>query len=1406
MADQRCSIEKQVFEISLASKENVHQLQNRISRLANDRLSARMEAYFNEVIPENQLLLIDQLSVDIGEVKWDDLEEEIEEKFMKALETELSAKLLQLSRPGAYGTSPARSTSLLAGKSDLLEHFLLTGTLPWWSRSFSGTSMETLVEDLFRNDAAKLKALILRIGEQEHVRQRIVYQFNEDTIKTIIKAVEQTEAAYIFQSQLDIAAVQKKEQVVKAGEQEFRDATWLFILNYLLTDQGSEFSRKLFIKSNLSQIATRYNASYHDILLVFYNALNNVENKHEYESLQKFIREIFMEDPELVSQAYDAGKKPLAFRGSRHGKMVNTELLEYFLAFGTLPYEFEQTDSKTLMHIFLETARAKPGALRKAMYKRNQSYLTNDQLYQILGTQGLKELTALLFPIEGSMISSVLGSIQSLQHTYPFISKENNELHAAMWQVVFDTLMMPSANSFSETTFIHLLIDGLETKFGTRHFQIWRSIHESLSHIATGTESSSTARIAQVVKAAVAVAQTNDEPGRRSLPAFIQLDEDAETSVVAKKARLNDMVRYLLQYGNLPWWGQNFYQQPLQDMISELARTDRQAMLLIFRQSMQQPVMKERLFSSISAATAADITSLLPSGEELNNAVNGFFELLQHAGLLKYHQEDFIRKLLYSAAWNLLSSTGYTLFSTAAFFMEATILFSGILQKEPAMLVSEMMQAWEQQDSLQQTNEQAGRFVYAAGLFNRQWVTTYSGTRSIAPGNDSAILQSEDATAAETLPHSVAMEKIFLDAAIAAADVAVRITDILLYFITWNRMPDEFRDLGQKEKEVLLKEMLVFIFRHRPEELDKLFGLSTASPLAPVYLVELLAGYNNGIEKELFLFISQRSLDMIIRQQGNSFPGFVQKEIYTGEEEQSVDLETFFLEETAAKEQIPVHEILKHSLQLLEYFLQFNKLPEGTGVSDEWKINSLLKEMLTWLFRNDPGHIKRLFERPGLSVQAKLRLYDLFVTGTDIITSQLAAEFDKARETDFIGYFLEAAELSHISDKESIGVLMDNYFQHEAIAKREERIAWLLSSPSFAKIILEKNGIVSLLRIAEYKIRTSTPGSSIMEIWWVMISRGISSSLERERITELFKRFNINFISGYGTISTGDEYSTAFLRFLALHTGTSFASLMKAFFSFALMQQQELNSMQKGVGEKLLQLLRQAINRQEEAHFVMQANAEKKEQQLSAIFKEDAVLFKAAKEEQLHEDKEPEKKKKEAMDNKLAGDEKNGFYINNAGLVLFHPFLQTYFSRVGLMQGVKFINDESRNRAVLLLQYLADGLTEHEEHELLLNKILCNVPITEPVPVKFVPTQLEIDTTAELFSVFIQRWTKMKNSTVEGIRSSFLVRNAVIRMTEDGWNMRVEQRSFDIILQTLPWAYGFIKTGWMDKILYTEWI
>jgi len=163
-------------------------------------------------------------------------------------------------------------------------------------------------------------------------------------------------------------------------------------------------------------------------------------------------------------------------------------------------------------------------------------------------------------------------------------------------------------------------------------------------------------------------------------------------------------------------------------------------------------------------------------------------------------------------------------------------------------------------------------------------------------------------------------------------------------------------------------------------------------------------------------------------------------------------------------------------------------------------------------------------------------------------------------------------------------------------------------------------------------------------------------------------------------------------------------------------------------------------------------------------------------------------------------------YISNAGLVILNPFLDRLFDMLSLTQNGEFKNTDARVRAALLLQYAVFGSTKFSAHGLELNKLLMGLDAATPIPLSVDLTPQEIEIVNGLLVAVLHNWSKLSNTSTEGLRESFLQRDGRIEEKDDSYLLTVQRRSFDVLLDTLPWSFRIIKFSWMEKALHVEWI
>lgn len=170
--------------------------------------------------------------------------------------------------------------------------------------------------------------------------------------------------------------------------------------------------------------------------------------------------------------------------------------------------------------------------------------------------------------------------------------------------------------------------------------------------------------------------------------------------------------------------------------------------------------------------------------------------------------------------------------------------------------------------------------------------------------------------------------------------------------------------------------------------------------------------------------------------------------------------------------------------------------------------------------------------------------------------------------------------------------------------------------------------------------------------------------------------------------------------------------------------------------------------------------------------------------------------------NVLHADDNESIYIRNAGLVILAAYLPAYFQRLGVADEKQVLNVPA---ALALQHYLVFGSEDCAEWDLVLNKILCGVPLEESVET---PPPLTMEQKAEaerLLNAVIGNWPALGNTSPNSLRTTFLQRDGVLRQKGADWHLHLTRTGFDVLMDRLPWTISMIRLPWMSWMLYTDW-
>jgi hypothetical protein len=162
-------------------------------------------------------------------------------------------------------------------------------------------------------------------------------------------------------------------------------------------------------------------------------------------------------------------------------------------------------------------------------------------------------------------------------------------------------------------------------------------------------------------------------------------------------------------------------------------------------------------------------------------------------------------------------------------------------------------------------------------------------------------------------------------------------------------------------------------------------------------------------------------------------------------------------------------------------------------------------------------------------------------------------------------------------------------------------------------------------------------------------------------------------------------------------------------------------------------------------------------------------------------------------------------FVQNAGLVLFHPFLPVFF------KAFKWVNEKGRIRkehlfhVVQAIHYCATCVDTFFESDLIFEKYLCGLPLNKPIPKRSLLNKEIKEEADNMITQVIRNWPALKNTSIDGLRQMFIQREGKLIQTEKGCRLIVERKAQDILLESLQWNISIVKLPWKDDLLFVEW-
>ena len=295
-------IRKQVIDLDIDGRLSGQDIQERVSRLFNDRLISLIENYLDRIDSPLGTTQIPLLEIDLGVIK----AEKLEELFETRLEQEINALIEDAETSYEDDVEPARTNVVPDEQTDLIlvACFLETGTFPWWQKNGTTGLFIQALRNILKKETHPDDLLRILFVEAAAIK-RLVYTVDDQLLREIAAII--TENDYAVKEALDEITFQRVYQVFqkKLTPSVFRKIWWTDLLTFSLHQswaKGKEAphlislffelqveDKKIAGQQNLLSYYREQLAVLNKLLVVFAPvAVENVTTKQDIPALQQY--------------------------------------------------------------------------------------------------------------------------------------------------------------------------------------------------------------------------------------------------------------------------------------------------------------------------------------------------------------------------------------------------------------------------------------------------------------------------------------------------------------------------------------------------------------------------------------------------------------------------------------------------------------------------------------------------------------------------------------------------------------------------------------------------------------------------------------------------------------------------------------------------------------------------------------------------------------------------------------------------------------------------------------------------------------------------------------------------------------------------------------------------------------
>lgn len=459
VGDQKHIINKQVLELRLNDKKDAHLIQDAFSRAYWNHIPSVIERIIDKYSSINEIIKIDKLEIDIGGISIDKLNSDFPQKVERVFEeffiAQLHKKPLETesdsATPKDYRSSKPNEINIqiksdVENNFEILNHFLLTGTIPWWCNKDSEFTIQKLVEELLEKSPLKLKNLLFNLFLNPNTIKRFTFQLPEKIIIKTLNVLTPINAPMLLELMDVLLKVQSIHPFVDDSEMVFKEKLWHSILKYITDNQNTFTTSQKYEVELIKYIASQFiiqskneNINQNDLFNFLSKISESIENTiaknstYTFTKLDSSIKLLLNKTKEL-----DNTESPIPNISTKENFKEKSELdiFIHFLQTGNLEYDNEKENNPSIQILAENLLDKISDKTRTTLLNLLEDKLIRKRFITQFSDDFIIRTLKILVPSAASLIVEFGQNIAKVLSYKPSTNLSNEKFRENIWNLI----------------------------------------------------------------------------------------------------------------------------------------------------------------------------------------------------------------------------------------------------------------------------------------------------------------------------------------------------------------------------------------------------------------------------------------------------------------------------------------------------------------------------------------------------------------------------------------------------------------------------------------------------------------------------------------------------------------------------------------------------------------------------------------------------------------------------------------------------------------------------------------------------------------------------------------------------------------------------------------------------------